>query len=75
MRWGFFCGVILAVILIFCVEWPKLKHKPKKDKISFVTLLLIACCLSMLDLPHTPGPTRALEFIYRPFKGLVEFSS
>lgn len=72
MRWSFFCGVTIAVLLIWWFEWPKLKQKPKRDKSIFVSLLLLIWLLSMLDLPNTPGPTTLLQFIFKPFKGLVE---
>lgn len=72
MRWSFFYGATFAALLISLFEWPKLKQKPKKDKAVFVSLLLIGWLLSILDLPHTPGPTTFLEFVFKPFKGLVE---
>ncbi len=72
MRWSFFCGVTITVLLIGWFEWSKLKQKPKRDKAVFVSLLLLVWLLSMLDLPNTSGPTRVLEFIFKPFKGLVE---
>ncbi|MCY9666153.1 hypothetical protein M5X11_14450 [Paenibacillus alginolyticus] len=72
MRWSFFCGVTIAVLLICWFEWPKLKQKPKRDKAVFVSLILLVWLLSMLDLPRTPGPTTLLQFIFKPFKGLLE---
>jgi Na+/melibiose symporter-like transporter len=72
MSWSFFSCVTIAVLLITWFEWPKLKQKPKKDKVAFISLLLIVWLLSMLDLPNTPGPTTVLHFIFKPFKGLLE---
>ncbi|MDF2963586.1 MAG: hypothetical protein K0S39_5321 [Paenibacillus sp.] len=72
MRWTFFCGVTIAVILIWCFEWKKLKEKLKRDRVVFMSLLLLGWVLSMMDLPNMPGPTTFLQFIFKPFKGLVE---
>ncbi|KIL39015.1 hypothetical protein SD70_22545 [Gordoniibacillus kamchatkensis] len=72
MRWEFFWTVTIAAALIARYEWPKLKQKPKKDKAVFVSLLLAGWLLSMLDLPHTPGPSTFLKIIFKPLRGLVE---
>jgi hypothetical protein len=72
MSWSFFICVTIAVLLITWFEWSKLKQKPKKDKVAFISLLLIVWLLSMLDLPNTPGPTTVLQIIFKPFKGLLE---
>jgi Ca2+/Na+ antiporter len=72
MRWSFFFGVTIIVLLIFWFEWRKLKHNPKRDKAAFMALLLLVWLMSMMDLLYTPGPTSALAIIFKPFKGLVE---
>lgn len=72
MRSSMFWGVTIAVLLIMWVEWSKLKQKPLWDRAVFVSLLLAVWLLSMLDLPHTPGPTTLLQAIFKPFRPLVE---
>ncbi|MDD9271927.1 hypothetical protein ACFPES_33365 [Paenibacillus sp. GCM10023248] len=62
----------IATLLIVWVEWSKLKQKPLWDRAVFVALLLAVWLLSMLDLPHTPGPPTLLQAIFKPFKPLVE---
>ncbi|MEK3868744.1 MULTISPECIES: hypothetical protein [unclassified Paenibacillus] len=72
MRWFFFFVVTISALLIARLEWRKLKEKPVRDKVVFAFLLLLVWVLSMFDLPNTPGPTTALMFIFKPFRGLVE---
>ncbi|MCR8635040.1 hypothetical protein [Paenibacillus radicis (ex Xue et al. 2023)] len=72
MRWGFFWMVTIAVMLIIWLEWSQLKSKPTKDKLVFISLLLLVWLLSMLDLPNTQGPTTLLRFIFKPFRPLLE---
>ncbi|MFD1177037.1 hypothetical protein ACFQ3W_12095 [Paenibacillus puldeungensis] len=72
MRAYFFWGVTIAVLLIFRMEWSKLKVMPVRDKVVFISILLAAWILSMLDLPHTPGLTTFLQFAFKPFRGLLE---
>lgn len=72
MRWTFFCIVTIAVSLIAWVEWPKLKEKPRRDRVVFTSLLILGWGLSMLDLPNTPGPTTVLEVIFKPLRPLLE---
>lgn len=69
---GLFIGITIAILAIIRFEWPKLKGKPLRDRATFASLLALAWALSMLDLPHTPGPTHALMFIFKPFKSLLE---
>lgn len=72
MRGFFFWVVTISALLITRYEWPKLRTKPVRDKAVFISLLLLVWILSMLDLPNTPGPTKALLFIFKPFRGLTE---
>ncbi|WP_010273335.1 hypothetical protein [Paenibacillus senegalensis] len=72
MRWGLFWWVTLAVVLIFARQWPSVKKKPYWDKVVFVCLTSVVWALSMLDLPHTPGPTTVLQLIFKPLEGLTK---
>ncbi|MFE5322466.1 hypothetical protein ACFQ88_27685 [Paenibacillus sp. NPDC056579] len=72
MRWTFFYIVTVSVLVIAWVEWPQLKKKPKRDRVVFVSLLLLGWGLSMLDLPNTPGPPMVLEAIFKPLWPLLE---
>lgn len=72
MRGSFFCSVTIAVLLILWFEWRNLKQKPKKDRVVFLTLIILVWFLSMLNLPNTPGPISFLQVIFKPFKGLIE---
>ncbi|MBE1444610.1 hypothetical protein [Paenibacillus sp. OAS669] len=72
MRWSLFWIVTIAILFILGFEWRQVKTKPKKDRLMFLSLLLIGWLLSMLDLPHTPGPSTFLKFVFSPFKGILE---
>ncbi|MEW9699178.1 hypothetical protein [Paenibacillus sp. SI8] len=72
MNWTFFICITIASLLVAWFEWPKLKQKPKRERVIFVSLLLFVWVLSMFDLTHTPGPTTVLQTIFKPFKGLLE---
>ena len=51
VRWGAFFATTVIVALIILYQWPRMKQNPKKDKLAFITLLLIGWVLSMFDLP------------------------
>lgn len=72
MRWSFFCGITITVIVIFWLEWRKLKQNPKRDRAAFVTLLILIWLMSMMDIINMPGPNRMLAFIFKPLMGLVQ---
>ncbi|MDQ0194278.1 hypothetical protein J2T20_002646 [Paenibacillus wynnii] len=62
----------IAILLILWLDWPQIRAKSKRDKVAFITLLLIGWLLSLLDLPNTPGPVLVLKTIFKPFRGWVE---
>lgn len=72
MRWGAFFATTVIVALITLYQWPRMKQNPKKDKMAFITLLLIGWVLSMFDLPNIGGPTAWVEALFRPFGRFME---
>ncbi|WP_102273907.1 hypothetical protein [Cytobacillus massiliigabonensis] len=72
MKWGIFLCVLLIIVLIVIFEWKKIKNCPKKDKITFFTLLTVVGALSLFDLPNLPGPVTLLEYIFKPFGDFME---
>lgn len=72
MKWGIFFCVLVIIGAIILYEWKKIKTYPKRDKITFFILLLIAGSLSLFDLPNLPGPVTLLESIFRPFGKFME---
>ncbi|MFD2444261.1 hypothetical protein ACFSO7_09810 [Bacillus sp. CGMCC 1.16607] len=72
MKWSVFLSVLLISVVIVLFEWKKLKSYPKKDKISFFTLLTIACVLSIFDLQNMSGPVTLLEYIFKPLGKFME---
>lgn len=72
MKWGLFLGMSTLVGLIILFEWPKLKPLPRKDKVSFFTLMFIGWFLSMFDLPNVPGPTSVIETLFKPLAKMLE---
>ncbi|MGE7761445.1 hypothetical protein [Peribacillus sp. NPDC097895] len=65
------CTAVI-VFLIILYEWPKMKKNPKKDKVAFLTLLLIGLVLSMFNLPQMSGPTEWMQTLFRPFGEYME---
>ncbi|TCJ04720.1 hypothetical protein [Cytobacillus praedii] len=72
MKWGIFFCVLVIIGVIILYEWKKIKAYPKKDRITFFILLIIAGALSLFDLPNLPGPVTLLETIFRPFSNFME---
>lgn len=72
MRWGAFLLTSGIVVLIILYQWPRMKQNPRKDKMAFVSLLLIGWILSMFDLPHMSGPTSWIEALFKPFGRFME---
>ncbi|MDR6551735.1 hypothetical protein [Paenibacillus qinlingensis] len=71
MNGYFFSYVTLSVLLITVFQWPKLKQKTKQEKATFIIMLLLVWGLSMLDLPHSPGPTTLISLVFKPFSELI----
>lgn len=71
MNWSLGVGMTVAVLLIFLVEWPKLRSQPRKDRYAFVLLLSIGWILSLFDLQNLPGPITFLEMVFRPFSAMM----
>lgn len=72
MKWGAFFATAAIIIVILLFQWPKMKQKPKKDKIALIVLLFIGWGLSMLNLPHIQGPTTLIEAIFTPFSKILD---
>ncbi|NWL89118.1 MULTISPECIES: hypothetical protein [unclassified Paenibacillus] len=72
MKWHFFLMILIMTLLVILLEWKGLKTRPIRDKVVFISLLLLVLGLSMLDLPNTPGPTTLILLIYKPLERLLE---
>lgn len=75
MKIFFVICITLVVILMFMIDWPKLKKQGKrKDKITFVTLSFMSWILAVLLLyfPKMPGPTQLVDWVFKPFAAILE---
>ncbi|RNB88389.1 hypothetical protein EDM59_04490 [Brevibacillus nitrificans] len=72
MRWGVVLSMTVLAVVLIGYEWPRLKKQPRKDKLVFLSLILIAWTLSLFDLPNIPGPTTMVQTLFRPFAILLE---
>ncbi|MEJ9232945.1 hypothetical protein LAV79_26760 [Peribacillus butanolivorans] len=62
--------VIVALIILY--EWPKMKQNSKKDKMAFLSLLLMGLVLSMFNIQQMSGPTSWIETFFKPFGEFME---
>lgn len=72
MKWGTFFITGMLIFLILLLQWPKMKNSPIKDKLAFISLLLIGWVLSMFDLMHISGPVSWLDTLTKPLTRLLE---
>jgi multisubunit Na+/H+ antiporter MnhB subunit len=72
--WGIVSGITLLTACIILFDWPKIERKQKKEKISFVILLTLGWCLSILLVyqPELPGPTKFVDIIFKPLGKMLE---
>jgi len=71
MRWGVLIGTTLIIVAIVAYEWPKMKLYPRKDKASFIVLILLGWILAQFDLQYMAGPVTLLETIFKPVSKLI----
>lgn len=72
MKWGLFWFTTVIAALILWFEWPRMKNKPNKDKVTLWVLLLLGWALSGLDLLHMTGPTAWIFALFRPLGRFME---
>ncbi|KZE42824.1 hypothetical protein AV540_25480 [Brevibacillus parabrevis] len=72
MKWGLVAGMSALVCILFVIEWPRLSRLPRRDKMTFITLVFIGWVLSMFDLPNLPGPTTMINEIFEPLGQYLE---
>ncbi|QMV44723.1 hypothetical protein [Cohnella cholangitidis] len=71
MNWRVMIGTAVVIAAIVAYEWPKMKHYPRKDKASFIVLILLGWILAQFDLQYLAGPTTLLESIFKPVSKLL----
>ena len=73
MKWVSVMGITLIVLVIFLLEWLKIKHL-RKEKVAFSTFMALGYMLAvaLVFYPDLPGPTQVLEVIYKPFAKILE---
>jgi len=67
-----FAWTAIVVALLTMYEWPKMKQSPKKDKIAFISIMLIGLFMTLFSLKQMAGPVTWLELIYRPLGKFME---
>jgi len=72
VKWGIILSVTALAITLILFEWPKLRKLPKKDKLVFLALILVAWTLSMFDLANLPGPTSVVHAMFKPLQTIFE---
>ncbi|CAI6082182.1 hypothetical protein PAECIP112173_03472 [Paenibacillus sp. JJ-100] len=72
MQWLAFFSTMVIITVIIALQWPRMKHYPRKDKGAFLVLLLFGLVLSMFDLKYMNGPTTWVEAIFKPFGQFME---
>ncbi|MFD2371549.1 hypothetical protein ACFSO0_16605 [Brevibacillus sp. GCM10020057] len=72
MKWGLMISMTALAITMILFEWRRLSKLPKRDKVAFISLVIIAWGLSMFDLQQLPGPTTVLQAIFKPLERLLE---
>lgn len=74
MSWGAVISITVAVIIMICYEWPRLKSYSGKEKGAFAVLTAFGWVLSILLMlyPNMPGPTQLVDSIFKPLGKLLE---
>lgn len=72
LEWGTFSATFFIVVAIFLWQWSKMKQHPKKDKGTFIVLLLIGLMLSIFNLQQIPGPVSWVSALFRPLGKFLE---
>ncbi|MFM1651898.1 hypothetical protein ACI7RC_07330 [Brevibacillus sp. B_LB10_24] len=68
-------GITAVALVLFLIEWPKLKHRIKREKQAFAVLTVIGWALAVLLVlyPNMPGPSQVVEKLFKPIgKALVK---
>jgi hypothetical protein len=73
MKWVSVMGITLIVLVIFLLEWLKIKHL-RKEKAAFSAFMILGYLLAvaLVFYPDLPGPTQMFEMIYKPFAKILE---
>lgn len=67
-------GVTLLACLMGLYEWPKMNKNQKKEKWVFAGFTLLSWGLAVLLIffPDLPGPTQAIDALFKPLGQLLE---
>ncbi|ARA99340.1 MULTISPECIES: hypothetical protein [Geobacillus] len=67
-------GMLIIVGLIWWYEWSRLEREYKKEKAAVAILLCLAMLLGVILMvnPDLPGPTQAVDRLFRPFGKMLE---
>lgn len=67
-------GMALIVILIWWYEWSRLGREKKKEKAAVAVLLCLTMLLGVILIinPELPGPTQAVNWLFRPLGKMLE---
>ncbi|WP_227935589.1 hypothetical protein [Alkalihalobacillus deserti] len=73
MEWLYTVGIIVVLSLIVYFQWPIINPDQKKEKMTFMTLLIISLFLAvfLVFFPDTTSPMQVLEKIFRPLGKLL----
>jgi len=74
MKWGSVFTCILIMIFMYLYQWPKLKKNQRRERAAFLSLSILGWALAifLIIFPDIPGPTKMIDWIYKPFGKLLE---
>ncbi|GIO34387.1 hypothetical protein J2TS6_55280 [Paenibacillus albilobatus] len=73
MIWLKVAGISLVVALIVSFEWARLDKSSVRERGTLVAIAVFSWISALLVVlfPEMPGPIRLIEWLYRPFSGLL----
>ncbi|MBD8004386.1 hypothetical protein [Bacillus norwichensis] len=71
MEWKQFFSTAAVAAVIVILQWPRMKDSSKRDKGTFIVLILLGLALSLFNLEYLKGPADLEQAIFRPISRLV----
>ncbi|RBW70092.1 hypothetical protein DS031_07805 [Bacillus taeanensis] len=73
MVWFFIIGITLLAALMVLYEWPRMKSIRKREKSTFIILVVMEWLLAIVLLfyPNLPSPVQMLETVFQPLSKIL----
>ncbi|MGO4886275.1 hypothetical protein ACJ2A9_00830 [Anaerobacillus sp. MEB173] len=67
MEWAYVIGILIVLTLIYLFQWPRIKPNQKREKVTFLTLMVISFFLSifLVFFPDTTSPLQLIVSFFR----------